>query len=60
MKNLDLAYPVVSPEQKKALELASFELEKQGIIPDPVEKEQKKEKKDPDSPKKKKKGKKKK
>jgi PPK2 family polyphosphate:nucleotide phosphotransferase len=60
MKNLDLAYPVVSPEQKKALELASFELEKQGIIPNPVEKEQKKEKKDPDSPKKKKKGKKKK
>ncbi len=35
MKNLDLAYPTVSEEQKKALELASQELEKQGLIPDP-------------------------
>jgi PPK2 family polyphosphate:nucleotide phosphotransferase len=60
MKNLELAYPVVSPEQKKALELASLELEKQGIIAEPAEKEPKKEKKDTDSPKKKKKGKKKK
>jgi PPK2 family polyphosphate:nucleotide phosphotransferase len=35
MKNLDLAYPVVSEEQKKALELASLELERQGITTDP-------------------------
>ncbi len=31
MKNLNLAYPTVSEEQKKALELASLELERQGI-----------------------------
>jgi len=31
MKNLNLAYPMVSEEQKKALELASLELERQGI-----------------------------
>jgi PPK2 family polyphosphate:nucleotide phosphotransferase len=31
MKNLNLAYPVVSEEQQKALALASAELEKEGI-----------------------------
>ncbi len=35
MKKLDLAYPVISEEQKKALELASLELERQGITTDP-------------------------
>lgn len=35
MKKLDLAYPVVSEDQKKALELASLELERQGITTDP-------------------------
>jgi PPK2 family polyphosphate:nucleotide phosphotransferase len=37
MKDLNLAYPAVSEDQKKALELASLELEKQGITADPPE-----------------------
>ncbi len=61
MKNLNLAYPKVSEEQKKALELASLELEKQGITADPPENThyKKKNKKSFDLDKKKKKGKKK-
>ena len=34
-EKLNLAYPTVSEEQKKALELASLELERQGITTDP-------------------------
>jgi PPK2 family polyphosphate:nucleotide phosphotransferase len=44
MKNLNLAYPTVSEEQKKALELASLELEKQGITANPEEKTNNKKK----------------
>jgi PPK2 family polyphosphate:nucleotide phosphotransferase len=42
MKNLNLAYPIVSDEQKKALALASAELEKEGIAAAPPAKNAKK------------------
>jgi PPK2 family polyphosphate:nucleotide phosphotransferase len=42
MKNLNLAYPIVSDEQKKALALASAELEKEGIAAAPPAKNGKK------------------
>ena len=47
MKNLNLAYPTVSEEQKKALELASLELEKEGLVPDPQKTKGKKKKDNP-------------
>jgi len=45
MKNLNLAYPAVGPEQKQALEQASLELQKEGIVVDPPQAEEHKKKK---------------